>query len=174
MTVIEIICRTCSELFKCSFGTATFIKPCYRSVLCESHFLLRYRLLHSPGLWPLLLTRINRWPVNSLHKGEWRGSLTFSLICAWLDGWVNNREAGDSRRLHSHYDVTIMGLDCPPLHCGFMWPVGISVFRRLCWLYYLTGGKWLPLGLCKGDDESMTMPIMSTIWHINICQSAGS
>ena len=39
---------------------------------------------------------------------RWRGVLMFSLICAWINGWVNNCEAGDLRRYHSHYDVTIM------------------------------------------------------------------
>ena len=34
-------------------------------------------------------------PVNSPHKGQWRGALMFSLICAWIYDWVNNREAGD-------------------------------------------------------------------------------
>ena len=37
-------------------------------------------------------------PVNSLHKGQWRGALMFSLICVWINGWANNREAGDLRR----------------------------------------------------------------------------
>ena len=32
----------------------------------------------------------------------------FLLICAWINGWVNNREAGDLRRHHTHYDVTVM------------------------------------------------------------------
>ena len=35
-------------------------------------------------------------------------SLMFSLICVWINGWVNNREAGDLRRYRSHYDVTVM------------------------------------------------------------------
>ena len=30
------------------------------------------------------------------------------FICAWINGWVNNGEAGDLRRHHAHYDVTIM------------------------------------------------------------------
>ena len=29
----------------------------------------------------------------------------FSLIYARLNDWVNNREAGDLRRQHGHYDV---------------------------------------------------------------------
>ena len=31
-----------------------------------------------------------------------------SLICAWINDWVNNREAGDERRHRAHYDVTAM------------------------------------------------------------------
>ena len=34
----------------------------------------------------------------------------FSLICAWINGWVNNREAADLRRQRTHYDVTLMCL----------------------------------------------------------------
>ena len=48
-------------------------------------------------------------PVNSPHKGQWRGALMFSLICAWINGWVNNREAGDLGRHRGHYDVNVMG-----------------------------------------------------------------
>ena len=33
-------------------------------------------------------------PVKSPNKGQWRGALVFSLICVWIDGWVNNHEAG--------------------------------------------------------------------------------
>ena len=46
--------------------------------------------------------------VNSPHKGQWRGALMFSLICARMNGWINNREAGDLRRHRAHYDVTVM------------------------------------------------------------------
>ena len=47
-------------------------------------------------------------PVNSPHKGQWRGALMFSLICVWINGWVNNREAGDLRHHRGHYDVSVM------------------------------------------------------------------
>ena len=47
-------------------------------------------------------------PVNSPHKGQWRGALMLSSICAWINGWVNNRDAGDLRRHRAHYDVTVM------------------------------------------------------------------
>ena len=54
--------------------------------------------------------RIHRSPVNSPHKGQWRGPLFFSLICTWINGWVNNRKAGDLRRHHAHCDVIVMRL----------------------------------------------------------------
>ena len=53
----------------------------------------------------------DRSPVNSPHKGQWCGALMFSLICVWINGWVNNREAGDLRRYRAHYDVTVMSFD---------------------------------------------------------------
>ena len=46
--------------------------------------------------------------MNSPHKGQWRGALIFSFICVWINGWVNNHEAGDLRRNRSHYDVIVM------------------------------------------------------------------
>ena len=49
---------------------------------------------------------IHRWPVNSPHKGKRRRALMFSLICAWINGWVNKGEAGDLRRHRTHYDVS--------------------------------------------------------------------
>ena len=61
---------------------------------------------------------IHRSPVTSPHRGRWHGALMFSLICAWINGWVNNREAGyswvnnreagDLRRHRAHYYVTVM------------------------------------------------------------------
>ena len=47
-------------------------------------------------------------PVNSPHKGQWRGALTFSLICVSINGWVNVHEASDFRRYRVHYDVIVM------------------------------------------------------------------
>ena len=50
----------------------------------------------------------HRSPVNSPHKGQWRGALMFSFIYTWMNDWVNNRETGDLRRHPAHYDVTVM------------------------------------------------------------------
>ena len=51
---------------------------------------------------------INRSPGKSPHKGQWGGALMFYLVCSWMNGWVNNRDAGDLRRHRAHYDVTVM------------------------------------------------------------------
>ena len=60
-----------------------------------------------PPYWPFV-RGIHRSPVDSLHKGHWRGAFIFALICPWTNGWANYRDAGDLRRHHDHYDVTIM------------------------------------------------------------------
>ena len=64
---------------------------------------------HFPRNWPFV-RGIHRSPVNSLHKDQWRGALMFSWICARINGWVNNGEAGDLRHHRAHYDVILMKL----------------------------------------------------------------
>ena len=64
-----------------------------------------------PRYWPFV-RGIHRSPVNSLHKGQWRGALMFSLICAWINRWINNCEAGDLRRHCAHYDAIVMRTLC--------------------------------------------------------------
>ena len=43
-----------------------------------------------------------------LHKGQWRGALMFSLICAWINCSVNTGEAGDLRRHGASYYVIVI------------------------------------------------------------------
>ena len=62
---------------------------------------------HFPRYWPFV-REIHRWPVISLHKGQWRGALMCTLICAWINGWINSRYAGDLRRHRNHYDVDVL------------------------------------------------------------------
>ena len=62
---------------------------------------------HFPCYWPFV-RGMHRSSVNSPHKGQWRGALMFSLICVWINAWVNNREAGHLRCYHAHYDVSVM------------------------------------------------------------------
>ena len=42
------------------------------------------------------------------HKGQWRGALTFSLICASTNDRINNRTAGNLRGLRDHYVVSVI------------------------------------------------------------------
>ena len=67
----------------------------------------RHQMKHFPRYWPFV-RGIHRSPVNSPHKGQWRRALMFYLICARVNGWVNNCEAGDLRRHRGHYDVKVM------------------------------------------------------------------
>ena len=92
------------------FGWSTHI----RVVMKVSKFLwlriARWRKWkHFPRYWHFV-RGIHRWPVNSPHKGQWRGAFMLSLICTKINGWVNNGEAGDLRRHRAHYDVTVMSM----------------------------------------------------------------
>ena len=71
-----------------------------------------------PRYWPFK-RGVHRSPVNYPHKGHWREAWMFSLICARINASVNNLEAGDLRRHHAHYDVSVMSRAikvhyCPP------------------------------------------------------------
>ena len=85
---------------------------------------------HCPRYWPFV-RGICRSPVNS-PKGQWRGALMFSLICAWTNGWVNNRDAGGLRRNRAQYDVTARQTD--NMRCLIL---GIVPHSRICliWKY---------------------------------------
>ena len=53
------------------------------------------------------------------------------LYLAWINGWVNIREAGDLRRHHAHYDAIVLNTDtllenrqmpwCQPVASGGTW-----------------------------------------------------
>ena len=118
---------------------------------------------HFPRNWPFV-----RSPVNSQHKGQWRGALMFSLICVWANGWVNNREAGDLRCHHAHFDVTVM--NCQPARNNrasspviaepswgwvrFLYNAPDHVIRtRPCWIdpLHKNGHRVQPLMSCFGE-----------------------
>ena len=82
-----------------NFTMSIFASQASVSVTCWRHQMETY--------WQFM-RRINRSPVKSPHKGQWRGALMFSLICVWISGWVNNGEAGDLRRYRAIYDVNVM------------------------------------------------------------------
>ena len=89
---------------------------CNQTYTCPGSMLVQliswnvFKWKHFPRYWSFV-RGIRRSPVNSRHKCQWR-VLMFSLICAWINGWVNNGEAGDLRRNRVHYDVIVMCVGC--------------------------------------------------------------
>ena len=86
------------------------------------------------------------------------GALVFSLICAWIIGWVNNREAGDLRRHRTDYDVTVMRLLTAPLPWNVSksfarWypnacvSLGIDIYICICCVCVCVGGGGGGLGI---------------------------
>ena len=67
-------------------------------------------------------------PVNSPHKGQWHGTLMFSLISARTNGRANNRDAGDLRRNRVHHNVTVMWQNLHIMH-----PITNSHSFVMCW-----------------------------------------
>ena len=83
---------------------------------------------------------IHRSPVDSPHKSQWRRALIFSLICAWTNSWVNNRDAGVLSHHDAYYDVTVMWGCLPVLLMQgitqqHLWttPVTLRVSARARW-----------------------------------------
>ena len=59
----------------------------------------------------------------------------FSLICVWINGWENNREAGDLRRHRGHYDVNVIA----------MWSF-VAMYAEVLWIIewkYLVAGYYI-------------------------------
>ena len=76
------------------------------------------------------------------HKGQWRVSLMFTLICAWIKGWINNGETGDLRRHRAHYNVTVSSLKACKLdyHWYRYWHVArldsSRYYKHISWLIF--------------------------------------
>ena len=120
---------------------------------------------HLPRYWPFV-RGIHRSPVNSPHKGQWRGALMFTLICTRINDWVNNREAGDLRHHRGHYDVTVMLLRRDlSSHIAEGWYDVKFTEQNLMTLLILglftlwtTSWKFI---ICKNNDSPMVAPFSS-------------
>ena len=87
---------------------------------------------HFPRYWPFVWG-IHRSPVNSPHKGQWRGAVVFSLICAWTNGWVNNCDPGGLRCHRSHYDVTVIVFQSlAVIVLSVWWVCGMNDTQQFC------------------------------------------
>ena len=98
--------------------------------------------------------------MNSPHKGQWREALMFSLICVWINDWVNNRGAGDLRRYRAHYDVIVMK--------GIRWSYVVYPHKPeyraflLVWTLFLTN-RWV-----AGDLRHHNPHETSLAWNITL------
>ena len=113
--------------------------------------------------------------MNSPQKSQWRRALMSSLSCVWINGWVNNREAGDLRRYRAHYDVIVCE-EATLSQQGSVLPVCLSscyrclcmghgkLTRKACW--YLEGnlpkGPYLPC-------VSMAGKVLLAEYHRSVC-----
>ena len=138
---------------KCGMKWLSIPKP--RGTSCHDDVI---KWKHFPRNWPFV-RGIHRSPVNSPHKGQWRGALMFILICVWINDWVNDREAGDLRRYRAHYDVIVMWYKMPNSRISvtafsddIILPEAVSIHHILqccikCddvarnWLFYYTSFK---------------------------------
>ena len=119
-------------LFRCLVSWSC-ISPCL--IMSNVHDdVIKWK--HFPRYWPFV-RGIHRPPVNSPHKGQWRGALVFSFICVWINRWVNNREAGDLRRYRAHTYIYIH-IYAPALSIALSNRLisgeGNKGWRYLCWL----------------------------------------
>ena len=108
------------------------------------------------GLWGIL-----RSPVNSPHKGQWRGALVFCFNSAWTNSCANNRDAGDLRRHRAHHDVTVMlkGGDTTTEICVF--PAQTKLPKNVQILPVLTC-IWLKYDCCVWIQISQKFDLKST------------
>ena len=142
-------CITLNKLFKRYF---------HDDVIKWKHFL---------SYWPFV-RGIHRSPVHFPRKGQWRGALIFSFICAWTNGWANNRDAGDLRRHWVHYDVTVLlcakaMIVAPgsPSNCGTRIYTMWELFRDLHWIFLAL--QWRHNGR---DGVSNHQPHHCSLYHL--------
>ena len=119
------MCLLGYNILRCCNKQCPTLYPMYIVVVHSRNDVIKWK--HFPRCWPFV-TGIHRSPVDSPHKGQWRGALMFSWICAWINRWVNNGEAGDLRRYRAHYDVIVTC--CTFIHQNPR--LNLAPFYKLC------------------------------------------
>ena len=77
----------------------------------------------------------------------------FPLICVGINGWVNNRKAGDLRRYRAHYDVIVtayigsityvVSVGSAKLYAVLKWDKDrLARHRRACFIYQLSPAEY--------------------------------
>ena len=129
----------------------TLVIPGPAGVLALHDDVIKWK--HFPRYWPLV-RGIHRSPVNSPHKGQWRGALMFSLTCA-LNKRLSKQSWGwwfetPTRSLWRHCNVAVP--DHQQTQC---WLKSYHAYgSELSWVvivsgngvidYYLLHGRALP------------------------------
>ena len=132
---------------------------------------------HFLRYWPFVWGT-HRWPVNSSHKGQWRGALMFSLICAWIKGWVKNKGrwfTTPSRPLYHCYGLLVarplrwFKTPSRPLWCHCY---GLLVARPLRWFKTPSRPLWchcygllVPRPLCRRVSSSQGIGYFRLMGH---------
>ena len=75
-----------------------------------------------PRYWTFV-RGIHRSPVNSPHKGQWRGTLIFSSICAWINCWGWWFETPSCSLSHQCNEIGISK------YVQFLWLFGLVIFQ---------------------------------------------
>ena len=101
---------------------------------------------HFPLYWPFV-----RLPVNSPHKGQWRGALKFSLICA-LNKRLSKQSRGGWFEMPSHSLWR---------HCNDKWPLWQSIHLWSAWMIqdrcpHMSYTSHIPATLCGHDLSTST------------------
>ena len=63
---------------------------------------------HFPRYWSFVREFTGHWWLTSTKASDAELLFIYFLICAEINGWVKNRDAGDLRCRLAHYDVTVM------------------------------------------------------------------
>ena len=99
-SVVKLLCFGIRHVYQCSLGLphGHSVRPLYTMMKSSNGDIFRVTgHLCEEFTGPLWV------PHTKASDAElW----SFSLICVWINGWINNREAGDLRR--AHYDVSVM------------------------------------------------------------------
>ena len=122
--------------------------------LCFHDDVIKWR--HFPRYWTFV-RGIHRSPVNSPHKGQWRGALIFSLICTrWISVWVKkNHEAGDLSRHRAHYDVTVMRCWLKISFTDALYGVFTGTEGNIARRQYKLGYRWRKVGTTSDIGPSL-------------------
>ena len=170
-------------------SATTMLTPLWRWDLLDRHYLSTWLRHQMETFSALLVICAGNSPVTGEfpHKGQWRGVLMFSLICASANGWINKGEAGDLRRHRAHYDVIVMKGWWKPVSYFVMWRfvaqnpthsfVPVYSYIQICThqffeMFRKVMCSFRNMILCKINPKWFTVYNMNTVFHMiwSVCR----